>query len=90
MDLSPLFDPEYLPIVLGTLLGFGLLAAALLVPVYRFLDREQKVAKEWTPETLARRLREQKGTPTDGAAEEKGPSDPSASNEESDHFSDGF
>jgi hypothetical protein len=57
MDFSLLFDPEYLPIVVGTIVGFGLLAAALLVPVYRFLEREREVAQKWTPEALAERMR---------------------------------
>lgn len=60
MDFSLLFDPEYLPIIVGTIVGFGLLAAALLVPVYRFLEREQKVAQKWTPEALAERLRQRR------------------------------
>jgi len=68
MDFSLLFDPEYLPIILGTIVGFGLLAAALLVPVYRFLEREQKVAERWTPEALAERMRERQDTGTNGAA----------------------
>lgn len=67
MDVSLLFDPEYLPIIVGTLLGFGLLAALLLVPVYRFLERERKVAQKWTPEALAQRLQDEdastNGTP---------------------------
>lgn len=62
MDLSLLFDPEYLPIIIGTLLGFGLLAALLLVPVYRFLERERKVAEKWTPEALAQRRQDQQST----------------------------
>lgn len=84
MDASPLFDPEYLPIILGTLIGFGVLAALLLVPVSRFLDREQEVAEDWTPEVIAERLQERKQTATNGAnadaeagstgAEENGPS----------------
>jgi hypothetical protein len=60
MDVSLLFDPEYLPIVVGTIVGFGLLAAMLLVPVYRFLEREKKVAQKWTPEALAERLQDQR------------------------------
>jgi len=59
MDASPLFDPEYLPIIAGTLLGFAALAALLLVPIWRFLDREEEVAEEWTPEAVAERMREQ-------------------------------
>lgn len=62
MDFSLLFDPEYLPIIVGTIVGFGLLAALLLVPVYRFLEREKKVAKKWTPEALAERMRERRAT----------------------------
>jgi hypothetical protein len=70
MDFSLLFDPEYLPIIVATLVGFGLLAALLLVPVYRFLERERKVAKKWTPEALAERLQEQQRTATNGAPEQ--------------------
>lgn len=66
MDFSLLFDPEYLPIIVGTLVGFGLLAAALLVPVYRFLEREQEVAEDWTPEALAQRMREQQESGANG------------------------
>ncbi len=66
MDFSVLFDPEYLPIIVGTIVGFGLLAAALLVPVYRFLEREQKVAQKWTPDALAERMRNRKKTTANG------------------------
>lgn len=66
MDFSLLFDPEYTPIIVGTLLGFGLLAAVLLVPVYRFLERERKVAQKWTPEALANRRREEQPAATNG------------------------
>jgi hypothetical protein len=62
MDFSLLFDPEYFPIIVGTIVGFGILAALLLVPVYRFLEREQKVAQKWTPEVLAERLQERRST----------------------------
>lgn len=64
MDFWLLFDPKYLPIIAGTLVGFGLLAALLLVPVYRFLERERKVAQKWTPEALAKRRQEQQSTAT--------------------------
>lgn len=66
MDASPLFDPEYLPIIVGTLVGFAVLAALLLVPISRFLDREQEVAEDWTPEALAERMRERQQTATNG------------------------
>lgn len=75
MDFSLLFDPEYLPIIIATLVGFGLLAALLLVPVYRFLEREQKVAQKWTPEALAERMREQQSP--NGTSKEQKPADPS-------------
>jgi hypothetical protein len=57
---------EYaLPIVL-TFVGFVTLAAILLVPVYRFLNREERKSRDWTEEALAaRRMRE--GPPGDGA-----------------------
>lgn len=69
MDFSLLFDPEYLPIIVATLVGFGLLAALLLVPVYRFLERERKVAKKWTPEALAERMQERQRSATNGTTE---------------------
>ena len=58
---------EYaLPIVL-TFVGFITLAAILLVPVYRFINREERRSRDWTDEALAeRRLRE--GPPGDGSA----------------------
>lgn len=66
MDATPLFDPQYLPVILGTLIGFALLAAALLVPVSRFLDREQEVAEDWTPEAVAKRMSERRETKANG------------------------
>jgi hypothetical protein len=76
MDASPLFDPTYLPIILGTLVGFSVLAALLLVPISRFLDREQEVSEKWTPEELAKRLNEESAS-TNGApsSEEKTPAE---------------
>lgn len=69
MDFWLLFDPEYLPIIAGTVVGFGLLAALLLVPVYRFLERERKVAEKWTPEALAERRKERQAAVTNGTDE---------------------
>ena len=76
MDASPLFDPQYLPIIAGTLVGFAALAALLLVPISRFLDREEEVAEDWTPDALAERMRERQQTAANGteAAEERGQS----------------
>lgn len=84
MDFSLLFDPEYLPLILATLVGFGLLAAALLVPVWRFLDREQKVAEKWTPETLAKRMRKQESADTNGTHNDTDSSDASTADRASD------
>ncbi len=47
-----MFDPDYTWLIIGTTLGFFALAAVLLVPIYRFLKREEKVAEEWTKEKL--------------------------------------
>jgi len=68
MDASPLFDPEYLPIIVATLVGFGVLAALLLVPISRFLDREQEVAEDWTPEAVAERMRKRQQDDANGAS----------------------
>ncbi len=38
---------EYNGVILLALVGFAALAALLLVPVYRFLKREEKVAEAW-------------------------------------------
>ena len=67
MDASPLFDPQYLPVIIGTLVGFAALAALLLVPISRFLDREQDVAEDWTPEAIAERMRERQRDGANGA-----------------------
>jgi len=69
MDASPLFDPQYLPVILATLIGFGALAALLLVPVYRFLEREEEVAERWTPDELAERIREARAAENDAKVE---------------------
>jgi hypothetical protein len=79
MDFSLLFDPQYLPIIAATLVGFGLLAALLLVPVYRFLERERKVAEKWTPEALAERMQKRQSTATNGTEPESAsPDEPTA------------
>lgn len=73
MDASPLFNPEYLPIIVATLVGFGALAALLLVPISRFLDREQEVAQDWTPEAVAERIRKRQRTATNGTPSSEPP-----------------
>jgi len=76
MDVSPLFDPEYLSVIVATLVAFGSLAALLLVPVYRFLEREQEVAEKWTPEAVAEHIRERRQAASDGRAAEGGEDGP--------------
>lgn len=46
----------YFPIIVATFFGFIILAFVLLVPVYRFLKREEEVSKYWTEEALAERM----------------------------------
>ena len=53
-------DAQFWLITIPTLLIFFSLAAALLVPIWRFLDREQEVSKQWTPEAVAQRIEEQR------------------------------
>lgn len=67
MDAQPLFDPQYLPVVLITLFGFLALAWALLYPIWKFLNREEEVASKWTPDELARRMKEHREASGDGS-----------------------
>jgi hypothetical protein len=61
-------DGDYLTVIIVTTLGFGALAAILLVPIYRFLKREDEVSKEWTRESLEERARmASEGKPADQA-----------------------
>ena len=57
MDATSIF------LIVIALVGFFVLAAVLLVPVYIFLQREKKASEQWTPEALARRLRETPPSP---------------------------
>ena len=50
---------SYTAVILITLLSFTGLAALLLVPVYRFLEREREASKEWTRERLAQRMQDE-------------------------------
>lgn len=43
----------YTIIILLTLFGFLALAAILLVPVYRFLRREERASRKWMPDEPA-------------------------------------
>ncbi|MEZ4699981.1 MAG: hypothetical protein R2834_06600 [Rhodothermales bacterium] len=50
--MVPLDFVNYGPLILMTLLGFFGLAALLLVPVYRFLKREERISANWTVDQL--------------------------------------
>ncbi len=45
-------DYNFTVIIIVTAVGFFALAAVLLVPIYRFLKREEKASEAWTEETL--------------------------------------
>ena len=51
-------DAQFWMITIPTLVIFFTLAALLLGPIWRFLDREEKVSERWTPETVGDRLQE--------------------------------
>ncbi|MFO8233119.1 MAG: hypothetical protein R6U20_10665 [Longimonas sp.] len=57
-------DAQFWLITIPTLVVFFTLAAALLVPIWRFLDREKEVSKQWTPEAVAERLEERDAAPS--------------------------
>lgn len=83
MDGSLLFDPQYLPIIVATLVGFSLLAAALLVPIWRFLKREAEVAEKWTPDRVAEQLeivRKKREAENASEDDEHASSDPASDN----------
>ena len=46
---------DYTLIIVLTLVGFLALAAILLVPVYRFLRREEEASRKWSSREIARR-----------------------------------
>jgi len=47
---------NYTLIILATAVGFFLLAAILLVPIYLFLNREEESSKRWTKAEVEKRL----------------------------------
>ena len=49
-------DSIYL-IIAAAFFGFLALALLLLVPVYRFLTREERASRDWTDDAVARRQR---------------------------------
>lgn len=55
MNINP--DPNaYLPLIVGTIVAFSLLAAILLVPVSRFITRERRKGEAWNQELRDRGL----------------------------------
>jgi hypothetical protein len=64
-------------VILGSIVGFLLLAFILLYPVYRFLNREEEASRSWTPDQIAHRQRRRgDGSPT-GEPELRRPPPPS-------------
>lgn len=41
-------ESDYIVVIVVTFFGFVALAALLLVPVWRFLRREEEVSRHWT------------------------------------------
>ncbi len=54
-------EQDYTWIIIATLVGFFALAAALLVPIYRFLIQQEKVSEAWTKEALEEAVRDKEG-----------------------------
>ncbi|MBT8399102.1 MAG: hypothetical protein KJO98_01390 [Rhodothermia bacterium] len=48
---------KYVVAIILTTIGFFALAAILLVPVWRFLNKEEKISEEWTEEKVSERNR---------------------------------
>ncbi|GAB5520296.1 MAG: hypothetical protein RhofKO_25470 [Rhodothermales bacterium] len=44
---------QYTVVIIVSFVGFCALAAILLVPIYRFLKREEQASQSWTAEDLA-------------------------------------
>jgi len=52
-------------VIVMTFLGFFALAAALLVPIYLFLKKEEKTAQMWTREHLGNAVAGEAAPPVD-------------------------
>ena len=68
---------SYLPIIILTTVLFTLLAAVLLVPIYRFLKKEEEASLQWTPENVAMRMREHERKVNGNLADQAGGADAS-------------
>lgn len=65
-------ESDYTLIIVGAFFGFLALAALLLVPVWRFLRREEEVARDWTPEKIVPPAEARTNGEDDGVAEPPG------------------
>src|SRR5690606_9698632 len=54
------FMDEYGLIIVLALIGFIVVAALVLYPVYKFLLRQEEISRDWTEEKLAERLSKRK------------------------------
>lgn len=48
---------KYVIVIILTTIGFFALAAILLVPVWRFLSKEEEISEQWTDEKISERHR---------------------------------
>lgn len=62
---------SYNLVIVLTFIGFMALAAALLIPVYRFLKREEHISNTWTPEALQRQAEERRREQAEPTAKER-------------------
>lgn len=61
---------DFTLIIILTLVGFGALAYLLLMPVYRFLKREERASEQWTHEQLRQRQQRQEAPSSNGTGRE--------------------
>lgn len=62
------FDNVYW-VIFGSVVGFLVLAFALLYPVLRFINREEEASRAWTPDEIARAARRHSHGGDGGAGE---------------------
>ncbi len=56
-------------VIVGSIVGFLLLAFVLLYPVHRFLNREEDASRSWTQDEIARRQQRRGDGSADGRPE---------------------
>lgn len=82
MEASDLENVHW--VILGSIVGFLLLAFILLYPVYRFINREEEASRSWTPNQIAHRQRRRGDGHADGHPELPGEPPPKRSPERDD------